>query len=158
MGQRIFLFLVGLVTLFIGSLFTWLMAQSFLNAMETRSWDEVSATVLEAKIDERQIGEHVPVDFSAAVLYGYEYEGQRYTSELIYPRGSKWAKEKEKAEAELDGIEAGESISCWVNPEEPSLAILKHDTKAAGYSIWFPILFVVGGMGVMIGAFRKRKA
>ena len=156
MAKRIFLFLLGGFTLLMGSFFTWIMAQSYLKAKETRSWTKVPAMILEAEIEERKIGEYVPTDYAARVEFGYEINGQRLTSNLLTPRGQKWAKEKKKAEVQLEGITAGEWTECWVNPSSPEIAILKHDTKAAGYSIWFPLLFVVGGAGVMVGAFRKR--
>ena len=40
----------------------------------------------------------------------------------------------------------------YVNPSDPDFAVLKPDTKAAGYSIWFPLLFVVGGLGITVRA------
>lgn len=155
MGKRVFLFLTGVLLSAIGGLFMWLMGQSYLKARETRTWVETPAVVLEAEIIDRQIGEHVPVDYAAHALYGYEYQGKRLTSELIYPRGVKWAKNKDKAMEQLKGLSAGQETTCWVNPENPETAILKHDTKAAGYSIWFPTVFFIGGIGVMLGAFRK---
>ncbi|MFP6880316.1 MAG: hypothetical protein VCA34_05170, partial [Roseibacillus sp.] len=37
----------------------------------------------------------------------------------------------------------------------PSFAVLKRDSKAPGYSLWFPIIFVVGGLGIILGAVRS---
>ncbi len=133
----------------------WAMVKSYNGAMETRSWDECPAMILETEIRERQIGEHVPVDYAAGVLFGYEYDGQRYTSELLSRRGLKWAKERKKAEEAMADFTAGEWTTCWVNPQEPTVAILKHDTKAALYTIWFPALFFVGGIGVLYGAYKR---
>jgi hypothetical protein len=33
--------------------------------------------------------------------------------------------------------------------------VLKRDSKAPGYSLWFPIIFVVGGLGIIVGAVRS---
>jgi hypothetical protein len=44
----------------------------------------------------------------------------------------------------------------FVNPAEPDFAVLKPDTKATGYSIWFPLLFVVGGLGIAGRAIVKQ--
>jgi hypothetical protein len=45
---------------------------------------------------------------------------------------------------------------CYVDPKSPDRAVLKRDTKAALYSIWFPCLFVIGGAGMILSAlFRK---
>ncbi len=134
----------------------WLMGRSYMNAKATRAWDSVEATVLQVEVAERKIGEHVPTDYSASVLYGYVYQGERLTSETITPRGAKWVKDRSKAEKELADYTVGQAVTCWVNPQDSTQAILKHDTKAAGYSIWFPCLFFVGGIGICCGAFRKR--
>jgi hypothetical protein len=45
---------------------------------------------------------------------------------------------------------------CYVNPSDPTIAILKHGTRAALYSIWFPLLFVVGGLGIAWTAIRRK--
>ncbi len=155
-AQRLFLFAVGGFTLVLGSFFTYIMAQSYLNARETRSWVETPATITEAEVEERKIGEHVPVDYAARVEFTYTYNGAPFTASLLSPRGQKWAKERAKAVHDLGDLTPQLETTCWVNPSAPGTAILQHDTKAAGYSIWFPLLFVIGGGGVMIGAFRKR--
>jgi hypothetical protein len=33
--------------------------------------------------------------------------------------------------------------------------VLEIESKAPGYSLWFPVLFVVGGFGIMVGAWRS---
>jgi len=156
-AKRVFLVVLGLFTASIGALFTWVMAQSYLNAQATRAWTETPAVIKVAEIESRQIGEHVPIDYAPKVEFNYEFSGQPYRSNLLTPRGQKWAKERKKAEVALLQLSAGDTVSCWVNPANPTTAILKHDTKAAGYSIWFPLLFVIGGLGVAVGAFRKQK-
>jgi hypothetical protein len=43
--------------------------------------------------------------------------------------------------------------TCRVNPHDPDFAVLKPDSLAPGYSIWFPALFVIGGLGMTVRAF-----
>jgi len=43
---------------------------------------------------------------------------------------------------------------CFVNPTAPDEAVLKRGSRGALFSIWFPLLFVVGGLGVAINALR----
>ena len=38
------------------------------------------------------------------------------------------------------------------------MAVLKKDTKAALFSIWFPCLFIVGGAGMILSALFRRNA
>ena len=56
----------------------------------------------------------------------------------------------------LDAYPVGKETVCYVDPEDKSIAVLRKDTKAALYSIWFPCLFVIGGLGMIATAiFRK---
>ena len=43
----------------------------------------------------------------------------------------------------------GKQVEAFVNPKAPKEAVLDHETKAPGYSIWFPGLFLVGGLGIL---------
>ena len=143
MGKRIYLTIIGLGLTLIGGLFMLLLGKSYLQARETRSWESAPAVILQSEIQERKIGEHVPTDYSAFILFGYEYEGKRLDSTSITIRGPKWVKEREKAEMDLKGYIAGETSTCYISPHPPHKAILKHDSKAAGYTIWFPTLFFI---------------
>lgn len=156
MANRIFFIFIGLALSFIGAVFIFLMGRSYLKAQETRQWAEVSAFVLESRVQEKDLGDYIATEYAPKILYGYEFNKQRYTSELVTRRGTKWSKDKKKAEKVIEQYPLNSESVCYVNQELPETAILKHDTKAAGYSIWFPALFFVGGLGVIYGACRKR--
>jgi len=65
---------------------------------------------------------------------------------------TKWTSRKPEVQDLISKYSVNASVFCYVNPEKPSQAILSHDSKAAGYAIWFPGLFVLGGGGIMLGA------
>jgi len=65
---------------------------------------------------------------------------------------TKWTSRKPEVQDLISKYSVNASVFCYVNPEKPSQAILSHDSKAAGYAIWFPGLFVIGGGGIMLGA------
>lgn len=138
-----------------GALFTWLLGDGYLRARTMSEWPQVECVILESGVEKRQIGEAVPVDYRFGVLYGYEFEGERYTSERYDARGAGWTKNPDKLVGVLAQFKEGSSHRCWVNPEEPSFSILKLDTRAPGYSIWFPMLFLVGGVGVVFSSLWK---
>jgi hypothetical protein len=46
----------------------------------------------------------------------------------------------------------GMNTECFVDPQNPQLAILKPDSLAPGYSIWFPGLFMIAGLGITFNA------
>jgi hypothetical protein len=52
----------------------------------------------------------------------------------------------------------GSMTKCWVNPQQPSQSVLKLDTRAAGYTLWFPGLFFLGGVGMIVGAWKTPRS
>jgi hypothetical protein len=66
------------------------------------------------------------------------------------PKMSFVTKDKFKAEEALSNYPTGRNLICFVNPNNPKEAVLEHGTKAGLYSIWFPLLFVAGGLGIFI--------
>lgn len=151
----VFLLLIGGLLCLSGAVFCALMWGSFSNAMEMRSWTEVEAEIISAEVVDRKIGDAVPTEYAAKVSYGYFFKGQAYTSDKIDYRGTKWSKEKAKAEELGAEFSSVATHPAWVNPEKPSEAVLKLPTKAAIYSIWFPGLFFIGGLGIVAAAGRK---
>ncbi|NNC89068.1 MAG: DUF3592 domain-containing protein [Akkermansiaceae bacterium] len=149
-----YLIVLGLMLCAAGGVFTWLMWRSFERASGQRDWEEVPCVILESRIAERRIGPEVPRDFGWQVLFGYEFGGERHTSGLHSVRGRAWSHARAKAEALVERFPAGSAQVCFVNPADPGVAVLKRDSKGPGYSLWFPLLIVVGGLGMIAGAGR----
>lgn len=151
---RIFLCLIGLMLILAGGAFEWLMIRSYEHAKASREWPQAKALVLRSEIDERQF-KGSPREFRLNVLFGYTYQGEEHTSDKLSPRGAKWTKETESLELLAEKYGTGTTHTAWVNPDAPDAAILVHDTKAAGYTLWFPGIIIVGGGGMIWGALRK---
>ena len=143
---------IGLLLAFSGAVFTWLLGASFERAKEMDEWKETPCYILEAEIRERRIGPEVPTDYRFGVLFGYDFDGEAYSSEDYDLRGNAWVKDAQRISGLIVKYPAGSQQTCWVNPKDPKMAVLKKETKAPGYSIWFPILFLVGGLGVVVKA------
>lgn len=154
LAGSLYLIVIGLVLTAIGGLFTYLLGKSYLRAKALDEWAKVECVVLESEIRERQLGPAVPVDYSFGLLYGYDFEGQPYSSEAYDIRGNANVKDRTRIVELVNRYPVGSIQECRVNPANPAEAILKADSKAPGYSIWFPILFVVGGLGVVVKALR----
>jgi hypothetical protein len=148
---RWYLIILGLVLALIGGLFVGLMGRSFLRAREMRTWPEVQCVILSSEVQEKRHDENSPLEFRQTVSFGYEWQGQPRTSDLLTLRGSSWSSKREIAAERVSQYPAGKVTVCRVNPAAPDSAVLKLDSLAPGYSIWFPGLFVVGGLGI---AFR----
>ena len=153
---KIFLCSIGLSLILAGGVFEWLLLRSYRHAKESRSWPQVEAVVLRSEMDERLFAGS-PREYRLNLLYGYSFEADDETSNQYSPRGCKWTKDESSVESLRDMYPVGSTHPVWVNPDFPDVAILKHDTKAAGYTLWFPALFVVGGAGMIWGVVRGRQ-
>ncbi|MBT8036789.1 MAG: DUF3592 domain-containing protein [Verrucomicrobiae bacterium] len=156
LAAKLFLCLIGLMLMLAGGVFEWLMLRSYMHAKASRDWPQVEAVVLRSVIDERQI-HGSPREFRLNLLYGYRYENKDLTSDRISPRGAKWTKDVSAAKELAKEYPEGSFHTAWVQPDRADVAILKHDTKAAGYTLWFPALIIVGGGGMILGAWKRPK-
>jgi hypothetical protein len=151
-ASTVFLVVLGLSIAAIGGLFAVLMWQSYDRAVEQRGWPQVDAMVLSSEVEEWRHDEFSQMEYRVKILYGYEWDGEGKTGDRYGFRGNPIYNKRNKVEGIIESYPVGESTKAFVNPDNPDFAILKPDSKAAGYSIWFPMLFVVGGLGVAIRA------
>jgi hypothetical protein len=145
---RLYLVFIGLATASFGLLFIWLMGRSYLRAHAMRTWPEIPCVILASEIKDRRIDPNSAPEFQFSVQYGYEWQGQALTGDHYTWRGSSWSSRKDEVEKLVKTFGTGSQQTCRVDPANPSFAVLKMDSQAAGYSIFFPGLFVIGGLGI----------
>lgn len=150
--------LIGLSLMAIATVFIWYLWSSFQKARLMDSWVETPCTIESVSIDNSQQTQHYATKYRLDVIYTYrigerEYRGTRV--KRLPVEGSS----RKKIEKKRTKYVPTENPVCFVDPEAPENAVLRKDTKAAIYSIWFPGLFFVGGLGIVLSAFlphRKR--
>jgi hypothetical protein len=152
---RLYLTAVGFGLCLIAGLFLWLMTRSYLRARDMNHWPQCPCLILSSSVEEMRIGPEVEPEFRLAILYRYEFEGKGYESTRWGIRGSMPRSNRAAVEEQVADYPAGKWLTCRVNPRQPELAVLKADSQAAGYSLWFPGLFFIGGLGMMIGAWKR---
>lgn len=150
-GGQWFLIAIGLATALLGALFVWLMARSYLRARDMRHWPEVPCVILGSTIEERRHDPYSPPEFRVVVQFGYEWQGEARVGDKLSLRGNPWTSKRDVLAKRSAAYPTGLQTTCRVHPHKPDFAVLKPDSLAPGYSIWFPALFVVGGLG-MAGA------
>jgi hypothetical protein len=91
------------------------------------------------------------------VQFGYEWHGTPRTGDHLTLRGNPWTSKRELAENRAAEYPPGKTATCRVDPNNPDFAVLRPDSLAPGYSIWFPSLFVIGGLGIAVRALRARQ-
>lgn len=148
---------IGFAVAAVGAVFVYLLWSSFSQASSTRTWTETPCLVIRSAVKERS-AEYISKEYSWNVEYLYEFGDESFSSKFYKPRAAKWKSTNKHVKALINEYPEGEKALCYVNPAEPSQAILEHDSKAAGYSIWFPMLFVVGGLGIAVSSLRSIKS
>lgn len=134
------------------------MGRSYLRAREMRTWPEIPCVILSSEVEERRHDDNSPLEFRQNLSFGYEWQGQARTGDRLTLRGSPWSSKRELADARVAEFPMGKVTTCRVDPAAPDFAVLKTDSLAPGYSIWFPALFVVGGLGIAVRAAAGRSA
>ena len=149
---------IGLSLALMGSIFFWSMWRSFQRALETESWPKIECVILSSGIEERRIDPNSPPEYRVDIEYGYDFAGKPRTGNHSTLRGNPWSSKTDVAEAKLAQYPMGTRTTCHVNPADPDFSVLKPDSRAPGYSLWFPALFIVGGLGITIRAITVKSS
>jgi hypothetical protein len=146
---------LGLCLALVGAVFTGVLWQAWQRAEATRRWIATPAKVLSSQVRPEQASPNSPMKYRVIVRYEYAVQGKTFVSERI--KRSEGAKgDRDDAESLREEFTPSQTITCFVNPADLKFAILRHDTRAPLYTIWFPLLFVVGGLRMAWGALRRR--
>lgn len=142
-GQR-WLIAMGLALALAGAVFTAVLWVAWQRAEETRSWAAVPCTVLSSQVVAVRKSVSSNVVFEPQVRYTYEEQGKRYEGHRI-KRVDGPSSDPDKAEAVRQRYSPGQRTLCYMKPGSPDFTILEHGSRAALYTLWFPLLFVLGG-------------
>ena len=164
LSARIFKLGIGLLLVLSGLAVTALMFIPYRRAKETLTWTETPCVITESYGQETQSGDLTDTTHRVFLRYNYTAGGQEYA-------GTRWRriafageedntvsrKTPHPAEAQklLEKYPVGLQTVCYVNPAAPAEAILEHQSTAAIYTLWWPLLFAVGGGGIVWSALRS---
>jgi len=152
LAGRWFLVGIGLSIALLGGLFVWLLARSYLRAREMHRWPEVACVILTSELEEWRHDQNSPLAYRHRLSFGYDWQGRALTGDHLTLRGNPWSSKREMMEQRVRELPVGTTTTCRVNPAAPDFAVLRPDSLAPGYSIWFPGLFVIGGLGIALRA------
>jgi len=152
---RIWKVVMGVFLIAVASVLVQYLWHSYERAALMDAWQEVSCKITKLDVDDSSRNQRGMTKYLMVVAYDYQFDGKEFTGskiKLLPTEASDPRKLKKKIEAYAEGTDT----TCYVNPQTPTEAVLKKDSKAALYSIWFPFLFIVGGLGMIFSAlFRK---
>lgn len=152
---RMWLCSLGMLLMIAGSFFAWRMWLSYENAQVTRRWTQVPCRIVSSRIISERPTPNSPPAHRVEVRYEYEFNAVKRSSSRIRQVESAPTQHFDVAQLKQENYPTGSSQVCFVNPASPAEAVLQHASLAALYSIWFPLLFVVGGIGMIRGALRR---
>ncbi len=91
------------------------------------------------------------VEYKPTASFTYTYNGERYTSDNIYPSGiAQEFNSKEDASNVIEEYNTGETVTGYINPESPGNAFLVDESSNTPY-----VMIVIGLAMAMIGVGSK---
>ena len=155
-GARVLHFLLGTAFILMGAAGTQWLWRSYEHAAETYRWVPTEARILSSQILTERVTPHSPLSYRADVRYAYTVIEKKFTGDHIR-RVDGASSHRDKAKALVEAYRPGTAVTCYVDPAAPAVAILQRSSLAALHSLWFPLLFVVGGMGMVWRALYTRE-
>lgn len=117
------------------------------HVVQARSWTPVPCEILASRVETHPGKDNDT--YSIEVRYRYEVGGRSYTSDrYTFLGGSSSGFEGKKRV--VDRLPAGARTTCWVDPEDPSQAVLERGFTLAYLFGLLPLVFVAVGLGGMV--------
>lgn len=155
-ASRMYLCGIGLLLTLVGGVFCWLIIRSYLRSSETRRWPEMECVIISSTISERRVDPNGPVEYQPQFLYGFEWNGIRRTGNKLSLRGSPWSGNRTVAEQLTAKYPEKMKTTCYIDSHNPDNSILKPDSIATLYSLWFPGIFLIGGLIISAKSLRAK--
>lgn len=124
-----------------GSLFEFFVIREFVAILRTYSWQQTPCRILSSEVvseDNR---------YRCFVRYEYTIGSDTFVSEKF--KRNFHDGDYDKQAGRVQQYSVGSSAVCWVNPADPSEAVLQRDSILFGLVLLFPLLFIgIGGIGI----------
>ena len=122
---------------------------------KTRSWSAVDAVLL----GQSPTLEKTKTESRESVPFRYEFQGRTYTRDTVTLPGSMAVNGRRSATFHrLSNKPAGTKVKCFVNPEQPSEAVLEHRSLGYAWFLLLPVVFLLVGLGGMYFVIRAKPA
>jgi len=122
--------------------------------IDAESWVPTPCKVLRAEV--RSHDSDDGTTYSVDILYEYKFSGQTYKCDRYDFLGGSSSGYKGKARV-VEQYRKAANLVCYVNPKDPSEAVLKRGFHAKLLLALFPLPFLLVGVGGMIHTLRGKK-
>jgi hypothetical protein len=143
----------GLIFAGMGLLFCGLIARDAIAGLKTWTWKETPCAITASAVAPQNQNRRSGTDFGFEVKYRYTFDGHDYASQQygLKPQSSDdYGKMARLAER----YAPGSSSICYVDPSAPAQAVLARSNVFIALFIFFPLIFVAIGGGIIYGAWR----
>jgi hypothetical protein len=147
---------VGLFGLFgfIGVIGTWFLGvKPMLRAVDARSWPVVPCIILSSEVETHDSDDGYT--YSVAIVYRYEVGGRAFTSDRYKFFGGSSSGRTGK-EAIVDQYPRGSTAVCYVNPTDPTDAVIQRGFSWEMAFGLIPFVFALIGVGGVAGTLARR--
>jgi hypothetical protein len=111
--------------------------------------EEINVTVESTGVD--SVSMRRGVDHRPTASFNYTYDGESYTSNNVYPSGvGQDFNSEEDASEVIEGYEAGETVTGYINPESPENGFLINESSSSPY-----FMMLIGLAMAVIGTASK---
>jgi len=137
-----------------GLLFVWFIGRDVYARSQVRSWKPVEAVIVESRIVEEP---KASSPYRLRVRYVYSWREQQFN-------GDRWSwdapgfSEYRKAQKLVERYAVDTKVVCYVNPDNPSEALLERPTVWIALFVFLPLIFVGIGGGSLVLLWRRSKA
>ena len=144
------------VTLF-GGVFLYFLVPEIVQNLAAANWLRSSCTILSATIatdETNDDGERREL-YKADLVFSYEYDGKRYESSrfrFVYP----FTNDRNSAERSVAQHPAGSVVLCYVNPQDPTQAVLDRRISAYNLIVLLPAAIAALGLWSTLAAIFRR--
>jgi hypothetical protein len=124
--------------------FVWVFLPGLWEMLDAAAWVETPAVVVGASTE--PVVSRGKTRYRSRVSYRYEFGGSTYESDreilLDVSRGSRSETRPSRS--------PGERVTCWVDPSDPSRAVLERGWNASATAMTVPLLLVVGAFAALV--------
>ncbi len=120
--------------------------------VDSDNWIETACTIQSSRVQHHDGSESTT--YSVDIVYEYVFNGQAFRSSRYKFIGGSSSGYEGKA-AVVRQYQPGKSAVCYVNPENPSEAVLNRQFGAEAFLALIPILFMIVGAAGTVHSLRK---
>ncbi len=138
------------------------LANLYVKYQDSKSWDKVSCKIISSKVFSKTSTDsegRSSTTYDLDIKYSYTYHDKKHYSTLYKLDGNSFAGFRHAAYAARNHNKPGHSSWCYVNPQNPSVAVISRDFPIEWYVIIAMLIFPTVGillLFVTIGIFTGK--